>query len=107
MKGRLPIKALSVNKLYRGRRFKSNEYKDYSQRVLYLLPAGSIDSEEIELVITVGLSSPLADLSNVVKAFEDLLQEKYGFNDRFVREIHLYKEKVKKGEEYIEFEIIT
>ena len=46
------------------------------------------------------------DASNCVKAFEDCLASKYGFNDKQVRFHTVMKTKVKRGQEYIRFKIV-
>lgn len=61
--------------------------------------------DKLALYIWVGLSSKNADLTNVVKVFEDCLCKKFGWNDRQVYECYLKKEDVKKGGEYVSFEI--
>ena len=99
-------KPLSVNRCWQGRRFKTPEYKAYEEEVMYKLPPLSIDPRlDYRLLIEVGVSSALADLDNVVKPFLDILQKKYGFNDRDVWEIHMKKVKVQKGDEYIKFNL--
>ena len=44
-------------------------------------------------------------MDNPIKPFTDCLQKKYGFNDNRIIEAHIKKVKVKKGEEYIKFEL--
>lgn len=51
--------------------------------------------------LEVGFSSPLADLSNSVKAIEDIIAEYFEFNDKMVIDTILRKYLVPKGEEYI------
>ena len=99
------IKPLSINQAYRGRRFKTNEYKAYEEELLWLLPKMKVPKTDLCLEIEVGLSSKLADLDNVAKIFIDCLQKKYSFNDKEIYKIIMEKELVKKGEEYIEFYI--
>lgn len=52
-----------------------------------------------------GFSSALSDWDNSIKNFQDLVSEKYGFNDRLIRAGVVETEQVKKGYEYIEFKI--
>jgi len=98
---RLNIKALSANKLWRGRRYKTKDYERYERDLLLLLPELDEITDRIE--IRVGLSNRRADLDNVAKGFIDILQKRYGFDDNRLRRIVLEKEIVKRGEEYIEF----
>lgn len=103
---KINIKPLSVNALWKGKRFKTNLYSVYEQELFYKLPKLEFDKEAFyKLSVTFGLSSRNSDLSNCVKAFEDVLQKKYGINDNRIYEIHLKKDIVKKGEEYIDFEL--
>lgn len=99
------IKPLSVNQCWQGRRFKTKAYKQYEKDVLSLLKPHQIKSGRLSLKIYFGLSNTLNDIDNSVKPFLDILQKKYGFNDKDIYELHVYKLLVKKGCEYIEFEI--
>lgn len=102
----IKIKPLSSNKAWQGRRFKTPEYKAYEQHLGYLLPARyPIPKGDLKIMIEVGFSNKLSDLDNPVKSFLDILQKKYEFNDNRIVEIHLYKKIVKKGEDYISFDI--
>jgi Holliday junction resolvase RusA-like endonuclease len=103
---RIKAVPLTANRLWKGRKFKTALYLEYEQELFYKLPKLVIDpNKKLKLDITFGFSNKLCDLSNPLKAFEDILQKKYGFNDRNVVEIHLRKDIVKKGEEYIDFNI--
>ena len=55
------------------------------------------------LLLRFGLSSKNADVDNPIKPFLDILQKKYGFNDRQIYRLTVEKEDVAKGYEYIEF----
>ncbi len=99
------VKPLSVNNCWQGKRFKTKQYKVYEQEVAYQLPAMKIGDGPLKLALKVGFSSPLADIDNFIKPFLDIMQKRYGFNDKQVYEIHAIKEIVKKGEEYICFDI--
>ena len=102
---KINIKPLSVNCAYRGRRFKTNEYKAYEEVVLLLLPKGEVPEGKIRLDIEFGFSNKQSDIDNPVKMFTDILQKKYGFNDRDIYELHVKKTLVKKKQEFIDFEI--
>jgi len=101
------VKALSVNKAYKGRRFKTNDYKEYEQEVLALLPDNIKipKNRKLELKMEICFSNKLSDLDNPVKLFTDTLQKKYSFNDRWIYKIELEKKIVKKGKEKITFTI--
>jgi len=98
------IKPMSVNTAWKGKRFKTDDYKKYEIDLGLLLP------KKVEITNTLhlefGFSSKLSDLDNPVKPFIDVLQKKYGFNDRDLKNLIIQKEIVKKGEEYIKFKFI-
>ncbi len=98
-------KPLSVNKCWRGRRFKTDDYKAYETKLLYLLPSFKVPEGKLKVLLTFGLSSKLADVDNPVKAFVDILQKRYLFNDRDIYEMILKKVDVPKGKEFIEYDI--
>ena len=101
-------KALSVNKCWQGRRFKSQEYGIYEKEILYKLPKKyRIPEGELRLALIFGVSSKGGDIDNLVKPFSDILQKKYGFNDNRIYELKVWKQITKKGEEYIEWFIET
>ena len=102
---RIDIKPLSVNQAWQGRRFKTKAYKQYEKDVLTLLRPMTIPEGELDIIFKWGFSNSASDVDNPVKCFMDCLQKKYGFNDSRVRRIVAVKDKVKKGDEYIEFEI--
>ncbi len=100
---RLKIKPLSVNECWQGKRFKTPAYKSYEKLVLLSLPKQNDFKAPYSIQITFGFSTPLSDIDNPVKPFLDILQKKYGINDKDVFELHLKKELVKKGSEFIEY----
>lgn len=102
---RLDIKPLSVNEAWKGRRFKTDAYKRYQQDLLMILPAATVPDGKLIVSLRFGLSSKCADVDNPVKCFVDCLQKKYGFNDNKIYRMVIEKEDVKKGQEYIEFQI--
>lgn len=102
---KISIIPLSVNQCWQGRRFKSDKYKKYERDMLFLLPKMEIPTAPYKLSIKVGFSNKLSDLDNINKPFQDILCKKYGFNDRDIYELHLMKEIVDKGKEYISFKI--
>lgn len=103
---RISIKPLSVNKVWQGKRFKTPAYKSYEKEVMLKLPAKiDIPDGQLYLILTIGFSNKLSDLDNIAKPFIDILQKKYGFNDRYIYRLTMIKDIVKKGEEYIDFEL--
>lgn len=100
------IKPLSNNDMYGGRKVKSYKYRNFEREMLSLLPDDyEIPEGKLSLLLVVGFSSKLSDLDNAFKPFIDCLQLKYGFNDKRIYYIEAYKEDVKRGKEFIEFEI--
>ena len=106
MSFKVPLKALSVNSLYRGGpRYKTAEYKRYLRDLSLLLPPLTVPTGRICLRVVFAFSSPQADLDNALKAFLDGLQARYGFNDNRIYSIWAHKVVVPKGQEYIDFAI--
>src|SRR6478609_11995745 len=93
------IKPLSVNRAWKGKRYKTAEYDEYIKNVLLLLPdkMNFPDPKNIKLAIEFGFSSKASDCSNPIKLFEDCLVKKYGVDDKNVQELHVFKAIVKKG----------
>lgn len=97
----LNIKPLSVNRAWQGKRFKSPEYKKYESDLLLILPKTKEKfSDMLRIEFFFGFSNQASDIDNPVKPLMDILQKKYGFDDRQVFEMNLRKCKVNKGEEF-------
>lgn len=103
MRGKVKIKALSVNSLYQGRRFRTPAYSKYINDVTIKLPKFELSESKLKLNITFGFSSKLQDLDGALKGFIDCLVKKYGVDDRYIFELNLKKEIVPKGHEFIDF----
>jgi Holliday junction resolvase RusA-like endonuclease len=103
---KINIKALSVNSCYQGKRFKNQVHKEYVSEVMKQLPTFFIGRPPYKLILEFGLSSKLQDLDNCIKVFQDCLTVKYDFNDRDIYQLEAVKLNIKKGEEYIKFDII-
>lgn len=103
---RIDIKPLSVNQAWQGRRFKTPLYKQYERDLLLLLPGNIVVPDgELKLEVEVGFSSKASDLDNAIKPFQDVLQKKYGFDDKNIIHFVATKIIVPKGQEYIKFRI--
>ena len=102
----LSVKPLSVNQAWKGRRFKTDKYKEYEKEVLIKLPKNLYIPKKICLKIEFGFSNVQSDLDNPVKCLQDILQHKYGFNDSDIYELQVKKTIVEKGLEFILFELI-
>ena len=101
----IPIKPLSVNQAWKGKRYKTDVYKKYERDVLLLLPKIKVCDGPLIVYLEFGFSNKASDIDNPVKPILDIMQKKYGFDDKQVQEMRLIKKKVKKGAEYIRFEI--
>ena len=101
----LKIKPLSINQAYRGRRFATPELKRYKQDLARILPKIEVPKGKLAVEYEFGLSSKAADGDNLIKAFQDVIAECYGFNDKWVYSWVVSKKDVKKGQEYVSFSI--
>jgi hypothetical protein len=103
----IPIKPLSVNDAWKGRRFKTDAYKKYEIDVYRLLPAKMhIPEGDLAFAVEFGFSSKASDFDNGIKPFVDILQKKYKFNDNRIKlSIIMVNNDVKKGQEYIKFKL--
>jgi len=102
---RIRIKPMTVNQVWQGRRFKTPAYKKYELYVFMLLPDLDIPEGNLRLTMMVGFSNAQSDIDNVAKPFIDILQKRYKFNDKRIYQLIMNKEIVKKGSEYIDFEL--
>lgn len=101
----LKIKPLSVNECWQGKRFKTKAYLKYERDLLLILPQIKIPQPPFEIYFEFGFSNIMSDWDNPVKPIQDILQKKYNFNDKDIMKAIVTKIKVKKGDEYISFNI--
>lgn len=101
------IKPLSVNACWQGRRFKTSAYKAYENELLCTLPQKKLPKPPYRVYFEFGFSNKASDWDNPVKIFQDILQKKYGFNDKDIYEAFIKKVIVSKGAEYISFSMET
>jgi len=104
---KIDIKPLSVNNAWQGKRFKTPEYKTYERVLMYLLPKLSLPEPPFKLEMEFGFSNSASDWDNPIKPLQDILQKKYGFNDKDVFEAVVRKYKVSKGKDYLKFNITS
>ena len=102
---KINIKPLSVNECWQGRRFKTKEYKQYEKDLLLMLPNIKLKIQRVSIDIVFGFSNSLCDIDNPLKPFLDILQKKYNINDRDIYKLIVSKEVIKKGNEYIKYQI--
>lgn len=106
----IKVKPISVNEAYisNGPRWKSPKYKTFKRSCAFLLPNRvDVPKESFYIVYEFGFSNVLSDYDGGLKNFQDVLQEKYNFDDRMILGAFLQKKKVNKGDEYIKFKIFS
>jgi len=101
----IKIKPLSVNQAWCGKRFKTPAYKAYETELLWLLPKLTVPKGQLFFYIEVGFSNKASDIDNILKPFQDVLQKRYGFDDKDIYELQVVKDIVPRGKEYIKFDI--
>ena len=101
----IDIKPLSVNEAWQGKRYKTDAYKLYERTLLFMLPKLTLPEPPFKIELEFGFSNSLSDWDNPIKPLQDILQKKYGFNDKDVFKAVVTKEKVKKGKDYLKFKI--
>lgn len=102
----IKVKPITNNLAWRGKRYKTKLYQDFEKEFWYLLPDNvEVGKEKLKIYFEFGLSNKNADYDNCIKQTQDVISKKYGFNDKQIYEAHIKKVDVKKGEEYIKFEI--
>lgn len=101
------IKPLSVNEAWQGKRFKTDSYKAYERVLLSVLPDVELPDPPYEIYFKFGFSSPLSDWDNPIKPLQDVIQKRYGFNDKLIKRAIVDVVDVKRGGEFFEFKITT
>lgn len=102
------IKPLSVNEGYQGRRFKTYSHRMWEKSVLWLLPKNyPVPDGDLEIYLCFGFSTKSSDWDNCIKHFQDCLAKKYGFNDKRIRRAVIEVDSVKKGKEFIKWQLNT
>ena len=101
----IPLKALSVNRAWQGRRFKSKDYKEFEEAVSYLLKNAHQIKGTVEMHYTFYIKNyGMTDIDNLIKPIQDIIVKKgYIEDDRKI--IYLTAEKIKDNDERIEIEI--
>ena len=103
----IPLKAMSVNKLFQGRRFKTKAYNQYSRDFLFYAKAEKVEKMSGYFKITIKfhlINWRRTDSNNLTKAlFDSLVKADIIEDDRFDMEEHIYK--VPDKTDFIEIEI--
>lgn len=100
-------KPLSVNECWRGRRFKTDIYIRYERDLLLQMPKIKDLKAPFTIDIEFGFSTNSADIDNPLKPFLDIIQKKYGINDKDIFRLNVSKIIVDKKNEFIKFKITT
>ena len=89
------LKPLSINIAFKGRRFKTQECKQYEKDLWVLLPKKERVEGKYSLVLDFFLKRPgNTDVSNLIKILEDILVKKeYIKDDRYCWDLHVRKHK--------------
>ena len=99
----IPMKPLTTNRLWKGRRFKTNEYKRYETALVALLKRSGLEIPDgrVTFEVVAGVSGQY-DLDNAIKSTLDVIQ-KYdpSFNDRDVFKIVAEKILKPRRDEFI------
>lgn len=96
---------MSVNEAYTGKRHRTKKYNKFIRDVMMVLPPMKVPDGHLQITLEFAFSSTLSDFDNGIKTFVDVLQKKYGFNDRVIKRCILDVYNVDKGSEYIKFKL--
>jgi Holliday junction resolvase RusA-like endonuclease len=101
---KIPVKALTVNKVWQGKRFKTPLYKQYEKDCSWFLKAPLIKGEvEVNYKFYIKYFST-SDVDNFIKPLQDILvKNRLIEDDCKIKKITA--EKIKSEEEWIEVEI--
>jgi len=101
----IPIKPISTNKLFQGRRFKTKEYNKFIEAALYFTPKIKMIEGIVQLRVDFYVKhAKTSDLDNFLKGTLDLIVKAgYIQDDRFIYKI--IAKKFKSDNERIELRI--
>lgn len=91
------VKPLSVNDAWQGKRFKTKVYLAYEKLLMYSMPRIQVPPPPLRIEFTFGFSNKGSDWDNPIKPLQDILQKKYGFDDKDVFEATVRKVIVRQG----------
>ncbi|MEK6878042.1 MAG: RusA family crossover junction endodeoxyribonuclease [Nanoarchaeota archaeon] len=103
----IPIKPISTNKLFQGRRFKTKDYDAFINAALYFAPKLQMTKGLVSLKIDFYVQNEKrSDLDNFLKGSLDLIVKAgYIEDDRFIYKIIARKFAADKTQERIELKI--
>ena len=104
----LKIKTVSTNAMYRGRRYKSKEARQFEQDIALLLAAKARHKlPDGELVVHYRFgTSRRKDTDNNIKLLQDAICKHYGIDDARFAAHTAVRVPVKKGEDFVTFCIV-
>lgn len=105
MEARVIIKPVSVNQCWQGRRFKTTKYKAFEIEMLLKMPKAKLPPAPYQVSLVFGFATAQSDIDNAVKPTLDLIQKKYGINDKDVYELSVLKKVVGDGNQFIYYKI--
>ena len=99
----LPVKAISINECFQGRRFKTKKYDAFIQEMLYTMPKKKTITGLVRMEILLYLKSILrSDIDNFVKPILDCIVKKgWIVDDRYIQYLKVSKVKSKEEGVYI------
>lgn len=87
----LPVKPLSANKLWQGRRFKTPEYLAYERELWAFTPRRQV-AGEVELTVEFFVANRRADTDNMLKGLLDVLTKMGVYeDDSMIMSLHAHK----------------
>lgn len=109
---RLNVKPLSVNQafsVYRGKKLKTKKYRQYEKTILAHLLKNKIKIKlpakgDLYLHLKIGVGRAF-DCDNCAKPLIDIFQQYFKFNDNRITYLVIEKEIIKKGSEFIAFDL--
>ena len=103
----IPIKPISTNKLFQGRRFKTKDYDAFINAALYFAPKVPMIKGIVSLQVDFYVKNiKVSDLDNFLKGTLDLIVKAgYIEDDRFIYKITARKFKAEGEDERIELKI--
>jgi Holliday junction resolvase RusA-like endonuclease len=106
MKKEILIKPLTVNKAWQGKRFKTKDYKEYEEKLLWLLKGLEKTDGFVEVIYKLYLKYySTSDVGNFEKPLTDIIVKAGLINDdKYITKITM--EKFKSEEDKIIIEII-
>lgn len=104
---RIRLKPFSVNDAWKGRRYRTDDYKDFAMVLPLCLPKRLVVPKgPLQIYFVFAFSNACADWDNPIKPTQDIIAKYYGFNDNRIARGLGDKMVVKKGQEYIDFQIM-